>query len=61
MLKSSLCGYSNVYVLVKGTLLVIGAGDDTAEIQADKRNKEVIFKNCAPVRECINNKKYTDR
>ena len=48
-------------MLVKGTILVIGAGDDAAEIQADEKNKEVIFKNCAPFRECINNKIYTDR
>ena len=42
MLKSSLCDYSDAYILATGT------GDDAAARQADERNKGVIFKNCAP-------------
>ena len=49
MLKSSLCNYSDAYILVKGKITITGAGDDTAVIQADERNKGVIFKNCAPL------------
>ena len=45
MLKSSLCDYSNAQILVKNRTEITRAGDDAAERQADKRNKEVIFKN----------------
>ena len=58
MLKSSLCDYSNAYILVKERITITGAGDDTAARQADERNKGVIFKNCAPFTNCkseINN------
>ena len=53
MLKSSLCDYSDTYILVKGTITVAGAGDDTAARQADERDKGVIFKNCVPFTNCI--------
>ena len=51
MLKSSLCDYSDAYVLVKGTITV----HDTAAADADANNinKKVIFKNCAPLTNCI--------
>ena len=52
-LKSSLCDYSDVYILVKGTITIAGAGDDAAARQADERNKGVVFKNCAPFTNCI--------
>ena len=58
MLKSSLCDYSDAYILVKGRITIIGAGDDTATRKADERNKGVIFKNCTPFINCkieINN------
>ena len=48
MLKSSLCDYSDAYILVKGETTITGAGDNVAARQADKRNKGVGFKNCAP-------------
>ena len=53
MLKSSLCDYSDVYILVKGTITIAGAGADEAARQADGRGKGVIFKNCAPFTNCI--------
>ena len=53
MLKSSLCDYSDAYVLVKGTITIAGAGANEAARQADERNKVVIFKNCAPFTNCI--------
>ena len=53
MLKSSLCNYSNAYILVKGKITISGAGDDAAARQADARDKGVAFKNCAPFNNCI--------
>ena len=53
MLKSSLCDYSDVYILVKGTITITGAGYDGAARQADERDKGVVFKNCAPFTNCI--------
>ena len=46
MLKSSLCDYSDAYILVKGTITV----NDTsaAGAAANNTNKIVMFKNCAP-------------
>ena len=48
MLKSSLCNYSDAYILVKGTITVNNTGAD-----ADNTNKKVIFKNCSIFSNCI--------
>ena len=51
MLRSSLCDYSDAYILVKGNIAVnntIGAG-----AAANNTKKKVIFKNCAPFTNCI--------
>ena len=53
MLRSSLCDYADAYVLVQGTITITGAGDDASARREDKRNKDVIFKNCAPFTKCI--------
>ena len=53
MLKSSLCDYSDAYILVKGTITINGAGADAATRQADERDKGVAFKICAPFINCI--------
>ena len=53
MLKSSLCDYSDAYILVKGNITITGAGADEAARQADERDKGVVFKNCAPFTNCI--------
>ena len=53
MLKSSLCDYSDAYILVKGKMTIAGVGDDAAARQADERSKGVVFKNCAPFIKCI--------
>ena len=53
MLKSSLCDYSDTYILVRRTMTTAGAGDDAAARQADERNKKVIFKNCELFTNCI--------
>ena len=53
MLKSSLCDYSDAYVLDKGRITIERAGADAAARQADERDKGVAFKNCAPFINCI--------
>ena len=42
---SSLCDYSDAYILVNGTLTITGPGADNIKNQADKKEKEAIFKN----------------
>ena len=51
MLKSSLCDYSDVYILVKGTITVNNTA--SADADANNTNKKVIFKYCAPFTNCI--------
>ena len=51
MLKSSLCDYSDAYILVKGTISVNNTA--AADADADNINKKLIFKNCAPFTNCI--------
>ena len=46
MLKSSLCDYSDAYILVNGTISVNNTAAEGAA--ANNTNKKVIFKNCAP-------------
>ena len=48
MLRSNLCDYADVYILLKGTMTITGAGNDDAAKRLDERNKGIIFKNCAP-------------
>ena len=52
MLKSSLCDYSDGYILVKGTISVNNTA--AAGAAANNTNKKVIFKNYAPFTNCIN-------
>ena len=51
MLRSSLCDYSNAYILVKGNITDNNTAADGAA--ANNTNKKVIFKNCAPFTSCI--------
>ena len=51
MLKSSLCDYSDAYILVKGTITVNNT--PAADAAANNIDKKVIFKNCAPFTNCI--------
>ena len=37
---SSLCNYSNAYILVKGTITITEAADNGRGKQADKRKKD---------------------
>ena len=60
MLKSSLCDYSDAYILVKGTITV----NNTAAVDADANNTngKVVFKNFALFINCISdiNNTYVD-
>ena len=51
MLRSSLCDYSDAYILVKGNITVNNNAADSAA--ANNANKKVIFNNCAPFTNCI--------
>ena len=51
MLKSSLCDYSDAYILVKGTITVNNTAAQGAA--ANNTDKKVISKNCAPFTNCI--------
>ena len=46
MLRSSLCDYSDAYILVKGNITINNT--DAAGAAANNTNKKVLFKNCAP-------------
>ena len=47
MLRSDLCGYSDAYIVVEGTIIVEGIND------ANQRNRKLTFKNNVPFRSCI--------
>ena len=51
MLKSSLCDYSDAYILVKRTITVNNTAAQGAA--ANNTNKKVMFKNCTPFTNCI--------
>ena len=47
MFKSSLCDYSDSYILVKGETTITRVRADAAARQEIERNKGLIFKSCA--------------
>ena len=51
MLKSSLCDYSDAYILGKETISVHNRA--AADVDANNTNKKVVFKNCAPFTNCM--------
>ena len=53
VLRSSLCDYSDIYILVKVKITITGEGDNDAAKRLDERNKGVLFKICAPLTICI--------
>ena len=55
IIRSSLCDYSNAYILVSGTMAIKGEGADDNPKRLDERNKGAIFKNFAPFTKCISN------
>ena len=57
MLKSSLCDYSDAYILIKGTISANNTA--AAGATANNINRKIIFKNCAPFTNCISEIKNT--
>ena len=64
MLKSSLCDYSDIYILVNGTIAVANIAASSAanankklmqnkKANANNANKKLIFKNYSPFINCI--------
>ena len=51
MLRSDLCNYADVYILVNGTITVTAAAG--ANNTRDKKNRKLILKNNAPFVSCI--------
>ena len=68
MLRTSLCHYNDANILVGKTIAITRVGDNDVVRRLNKRNKGVIFKNCAPFTDCISetnntqidNAKYID-
>ena len=48
VLRTSLCDYSDEYIIVSGIITITGAGADDATKWLVERNKGVMFKSCAP-------------
>ena len=51
MLKSSLCDYSDAYILITWNITIINI--TAANANGNNTSKKVIFKNCAPFSNCI--------
>ena len=51
--KSTLCDYSDAYIIVKRTITLTEHGAHAAAMQADRNSKQVIFKNFASFTDCI--------
>ena len=51
VLKSSLWGYTDAYILVKETVTVPNTADACQE--TNNNNIEIVFRNCAPFTDCI--------
>ena len=70
LVKSSLCDYSDAYILVKRTIIIPSnpgplAGRTEAQIQTaienNEGNKGLIFKSYAPFSDCISKSNNTKR
>ena len=57
MLRSSLCDYSDAYILVKGNITVNNTAAEVAA--ATNTNKKIIFKNRAPFTNCVSKNNNT--
>ena len=58
MLKSSLCGYGDTYILLKGTITIPNIA--AAGVAAKNANKKVIIKNCSLFTDCVSKISYTN-
>ena len=41
MLRSNLCDYVDAHILVEGSMIIAGAGNDDAAKRADERDKDL--------------------
>ena len=53
MVRLNLCDYTGAYILMSATITITREGANSASKQTDRRNKGVIFQNCAPFTDCI--------
>ena len=51
--KTSLYDYIDAYIVVKGTLTIVGVGATAALTTKYRENKQVILENCALFTDCI--------
>ena len=51
--KSSLCDYSNAYILMQETITITGASSDAAAMRKGETGTDKIFKNWVPFLDCI--------
>ena len=51
MINSSLCDYSDAYILLKGAIRI--APVPPSAVNPNNNDKKVVFKNCAPFTDCI--------
>ena len=53
MLRSSLCDYSDAFIILSGIITITETGADDAVKRLDKRNKRIIFKSFAQWRNLL--------
>ena len=53
MLRSNLWDYFDVYILVKGTIIIAVVRAAVARKQAEGKNEQETFKNCTSFTDCI--------
>ena len=60
-INGDICGSykRNSHIKFQNTMVHTGAGADAAARQADRKNKQVIFKSYAPFADCLNEKNKT--
>ena len=63
VLKSSLCDFSNAYILLKGIIAVAGQGEnDPVNANAGRNKKQAMLKNLSAIYRLNKwNKQYPDR
>ena len=60
MIISSLCDYSDAYILVKGIITIARVGYDAAARSDDEKNRKVLFKNCVSFTDYISEANNTE-
>ena len=55
MIRTNLCGYSDAYIPVTGTITTDGSGNNDAAKRSEEINKGLIFESCVSFGGCIRN------